>query len=614
MRNIASVFRHAGPFRGLMTKVDEESVSLEWATTCSNIDTSQGTIKRRKGYEGFATFVSVTFPLTVLRPWHRIDGNKYMLIKRGTQYATIQDGTDVIANINNLAVSVAPPNVVIIGDNAIFIDGTDPPVYFHEHTGGTIAWELDFPAPTSTMAGLASLTTASTSLPRNTSFTYQLTHYSTWTEFESNPSATSNEVNTSTDSDVVINLSSLTLTSDYSITHFRVYRKNLTAGDTDWYLLTTALATFTDTTDDFDEAYKIAANSIPQRNWGWPNISFDLGTSHRGRLFVASSGQTRVYYSELFGPVHVGDSNWEDIGDEDNEGINAIISFQDQLIVGKTRSIWGLFGDPETTSSWFTRQMVPDVGISGKQAFVNIDNMLYLVSHRGVYRYNGREAEYLTLAIEDWWFENVDQSRLHNAVVADDKRNGLLLVSVTTNGNSTPDTTLVLCYRVPPRVTDRGVFYAWNVWGLPATCWGQAGELTNQQLRFGLGDPETDGYYVAYLYGEDNDAEDDGGTAIDWHWQTPRLNMGIPERKKRFHTITVRCDDPGVQSDIRVGYTLDDGSFTGGVTNDANSKQTIKNPLRRRAYEIGIRLDGQTTVGPIEVKSMAIDFEPLGYR
>lgn len=91
----------------------------------------------------------------------------------------------------------------------------------------------------------------------------------------------------------------------------------------------------------------------------------------------------RLYFSKLDQPDAVPPDNWEQVGEEDRQGVR-ILALQDSLIVLMSQGIWRLTGDDE--NSFILKPLDPTIRVLAKDAAVLIDNSIYCLSDQGIVR------------------------------------------------------------------------------------------------------------------------------------------------------------------------------------------------------------------------------------
>jgi hypothetical protein len=100
---------------------------------------------------------------------------------------------------------------------------------------------------------------------------------------------------------------------------------------------------------------------------------------YKSRMFAASD--TMLYYSNLEFPEAFNPDNYEPINPNDGQRITGILPAFECLLIFKTRSIYGLFGEP---GSWELRNIVPDIGCETFRSICVADSSVYWLSIQGL--------------------------------------------------------------------------------------------------------------------------------------------------------------------------------------------------------------------------------------
>lgn len=100
---------------------------------------------------------------------------------------------------------------------------------------------------------------------------------------------------------------------------------------------------------------------------------------HHSRMF-ASDGQ-KLYYSKPGFPESFDPNFVELVNSDDGQMITALESIGGILVIFKTRSIYGLFGDDP--NSWYVRRLASDTGCVSHRSVVTVESKTYWWSEQG---------------------------------------------------------------------------------------------------------------------------------------------------------------------------------------------------------------------------------------
>lgn len=100
---------------------------------------------------------------------------------------------------------------------------------------------------------------------------------------------------------------------------------------------------------------------------------------HNSRMFAADD--TTLYYSKTAKPEAFDADFFEYINPNDGQEITAIKSIGGVLVIFKTHSIWGLFGDDP--NNWYLRNLDPKTGCASARSIVTVEGKTYWWSEQG---------------------------------------------------------------------------------------------------------------------------------------------------------------------------------------------------------------------------------------
>jgi len=209
------------------------------------------------------------------------------------------------------------------------------------------------------------------------------------------------------------NISTLAPSTDPQITSINIYRLGGSFGT--WYLVgtvTNATTTFTDNTADVNltgQALVLHRDPPPRFNalethkervWGFGyNGSYPYQFSTQSNTFTTTGPQpSDLWYSNFTEPWGFDNTNQvlpvgRNAGGDVGVGLASVGSI---LVAFKTKSTWAVFGD--TQSDFLVRKLF-DIGCSSNTSIVKAYGMVFWLSNRGVYAFDGSTPQYLSLKI-----------------------------------------------------------------------------------------------------------------------------------------------------------------------------------------------------------------------
>lgn len=325
----------------------------------------------------------------------------------GTQYNLFTSGVNV-----NLWTSYTAYSSIIAGrtpdvyydfatlnDYAFLVDGVDPNLKYD----GTNVYALGVPPavrPSAPIAvpGAAGVLTGA----------YQYAY--TWVNLdgeESNPSLLSAVVNPAAQQ---VDLNGVTVSPVPAIGVQQIVGRNIyrtEAGGTKFYLLQPILgtpsindnvtATFNDNFPDSSLGIELEFdNDIP------PVLS--MIETHKDRLFgVDPSFPSNLLFSKLYRHDQWPINNSIPVGLDDGDVITALVSFFDQLVIFKRKSIYVLSGDNELNFNLQKAQTDDRIGALNNRVPAVIGNKIYFLSERGIYSFDGLRITYESVKIEPFF-------------------------------------------------------------------------------------------------------------------------------------------------------------------------------------------------------------------
>ena len=293
---------------------------------------------------------------------------------------------------------------------------------------------------------------------------------------------------------------------------------------------------------------------------------FSFSAAHKNRLWAAGvySLPSRLYYSANTDP-----EDWTgagsgsiDIDPNDGDIITGLVSHKNDLWVHKgpnKGSIHRITGSAPTGSDAFARvPFVYGLGACWHNAIFRFADDIGFVSQFGSIHSLAATAAFgdffeaaLSRPINKWIFEHLNYNRLRNIGAATDPLNGIVLITMSIDANSTNNCCIAMDYRGAPNIIR----------------WSYIPSYDHASLSLFV---DTNG--VRRILGGGNDGfvrrlniidrSIDGSTALSFDVKTPFLNYGNPMLMKTLAGTAVGISPKG------------NFNFTFGWTRDGNAQQT----------------------------------------
>lgn len=170
---------------------------------------------------------------------------------------------------------------------------------------------------------------------------------------------------------------------------------------------------------------------------------------HGTRMF-GSDGK-HLFYSKLGLPEAWDPEFEEPINEDDGQTITGLHSMGGVLLIFKTRSVYGLFGDDP--NSWYLRQLDADTGCTSHRSILTIESKTYWWSLRGPMQLAGEagrapDAIGFELLQPTIATDALAYDQFGNVVAAADYANQRVIFAVASTGATRNDTLLPFSYRL----------------------------------------------------------------------------------------------------------------------------------------------------------------------
>jgi hypothetical protein len=299
------------------------------------------------------------------------------------QHLAVTDGgrLDILSTAGTVAAAdAAAPTPFTAGTNypsfataenlCFFANGVDLKKF-----NGTTVQTFGITRPT---IGTMAVAAGASGTAKNGPYEFRVTYGNSVTGHESSASATNTTPVTLTN--VKGNATNIPVSSDAQVDTRYIYARN-TATMTVFYRVAT-IANNTATTATLDWADLDIIIQAPDTSENDPPVAgIRYLAWYQDRLFAASD--SLLYYSQLTKPESFDPDNYEPVNANDGQAITGIVAAFECVLIFKTNSIWGLFGQP---GSWEMRQVVPDVGCSSARTICIAEGAVYWLSTRGLMR------------------------------------------------------------------------------------------------------------------------------------------------------------------------------------------------------------------------------------
>lgn len=337
---------------------------------------------------------------------------------------------------------------------------------------------------------------------------------------------------------------------------------------------------------------------VPQNNSRPPKSKFIVW--YKERAFYAGNPEfpTRMYYSEIGNPEAVGPTSFFEVRRNENEPITGLIIFQGSLFSFKLNSIWQLSTGPPDFNP-LTGQLsglLPELFLvrdrigcdhsDGGRGIINVENLIYIQHHTGLYQFNGLDTEKISRNVEGDF-----EPHKHSQLFVDTVKNRLLIF-------------------IP---NDK--IYIYNY--LDRT-WGP--KIVNQQSFNGfvnfdntliedvayikIGDAGALFYYIqnTLLVGHE----------LTFKYKTPEYDWGAPAKKKRFWFFTL--NHKVVEGMINCNVIVD-GILESTIELDLSLSEETTVPLKAIGSRLQIELvEDASYSGQVEIFGYSIEAEDIGWH
>lgn len=650
-------------FVGMNSHADASDLTAQEASSALNVNLNKGTIKKRDGYTQVHKESTGEGGVLGIFGWQRDSGSAerktQILVKIGGYLwkKDISPDPQTWTNLGGHFTANRLADFAVYKDRCYIVDMdtfkvTDGTTVSHPTLGApnvalqtvnteVIAIKDDEPTPTLADASVAGG-------PLNGEYDYKITYYSSTWQMESPSTAWQTPVDSDGHSEggTAVRNRSLRLIDvprsiDARVDYVRIYRRNLTRGEVDWYLVGSLPNYPTGHPEHASYPIAVGSTSEAQRQGQVPlagggvdpdthkqdfldkvhddDVSiidraplsvaltfpdFRYIENHRGVMFLAGDTDD-LYYSLPDKPLSITKSLTLG-GDSEQGRITGLVSWRGLLYVFKDDSIWALDG---LTDQTFTAQpLVRGVGCVGGHSIVATDNVLYFMGEDGFYAFNGTSAELISRAVSP---EVLGRNRQRDKFVfgVDDKDRQAIIWAFATGTSTQNDSTLVFFYGNSKDVGGAS-WCPWTFYNASSTAVSlvSAATVTTNDVT-----GERNLYYGFFddVIGEAGGNADAGTGSITFKWRTGKIDGGAPLRNKAWATAFVEQTKQDNYSDLELRYYRN--ADTEYELADIIDPQEPTDYVRLRERSRDLRLEFyQKDVEPIEIITVGIEASLAG--
>lgn len=310
-----------------------------------------------------------------------------------------------------------------------------------------------------------------------------------------------------------------------------------------------------------------------------PNFSFS--EFHKNRAWAAgvASNPSRLFFSALLDPEdwNGSGSGSIDIDPSDGDMITGLASHKDELIVFKgpnKGSIHRITGSSPTGSDAFARKnFIDGIGAINNRCIFRFGDDLGFMGVQGSIHslsatasFGDYNQSFLSAPIDKYIRRELNSSRLKFSQAVNFDQAGIVIITLSSSGNSENDRCLVMDYRFQD--------IRWSLWTIPS-----AASISMIKSSDGMARPYFGGYDGFVLEGDQVDRSWDG-TSIPWKVTTPFMNFGSSDLLKTAENFRVGIAPKGDytmsfqwQRDNQTAQTQTVSQSGGDVLGPASSNQ-----------------------------------------
>ena len=400
------------------------------------------------------------------------------------------------------------------------------------------------------------------------------------------------------------------LTSEQGVfTKIRIYRKNITDGETEYFLVEEVKAmpddvpasnsfTYLDETLDEDVSTIIIA---PDRGTGPPpTVNFIEFVPETGSIFYAApEGEpTKVWFSDVNQAERVGANSFFFVGNDDSDWITGMKVLGGQLVVLKERSTYVVLGAGLNLS---VEQRSGQIGCVSHESIISVGDFLFYAGDEGIYGFDGRTAYNISVDIDEI-FNDMPDERKPYIKGSYDSENGYLLFAMSRV--STTDNDTILCFNYRDWFKDTERMERWTVWTIPGSDLTEGVMGTGRNPRVYIADTNSDILKV--------EGTDDAGAAIPFNVTFGERNMMRPGMEQHINDLSFLIRTTQTES-LKLGYNYlgTDYLTTISYTTDIN-KALIG--CDRRTHFLPVRFKSDGVTSEVSLYGVLVRGSQIGFR
>lgn len=363
-----------------------------------------------------------------------------------------------------------------------------------------------------------------------------------------------------------------------------------------------------------------------------------IATAYQDMMMYASverGTKGLLFYSEPNNPNHVAGTDFIGFGDRVSTDLSALVVYQGRLIVFKETEIHVVAGtilrrtnadaalEVGVAATFQVFKAVDGIGCAntdGGVGALECDGILYFNGADGIYAFNGLSAVKVSGPL-DTRFSWIPVDLRNKCTMANDTENGLLWIYYA-HPDVVSSMWTMLCYDYRQKDPRTGLG-RWTVHNFGDTL--SIGLLSITSTRPIADEDPIDVTHKDFVGGtvdgrivySKREQPSDDGTTILWNYTTAPLDLGLAERNKRFHYLSIEhtMEEGPINGYLTV--QTERGERTVSFSFPAASSRVKKIRIGSRGSRVTVRFSGirhTVNINTPAVNGFAIDAEPIGHR
>lgn len=612
--NGTGTIRVTGPFKGVNTTADPGLLGYTEAQDSLNCLTDKGTIRRRNGFGGGISFEGYTGKVLGVYEYNKVNASAadgldhYQLIKVGGSLIKVQNWSILVGEIDSGLSDTELCCFQTVNNRVYYCDGTKFKVTDATTSPSPLSYNVQITRPPNlTGANITSGIEAAATI--DGTYDWKFTYYSsTWGQ-ESPATDPTPSLTLTKGYQAEFNMSGAGITAspwtgDQRVDKVRMYRRKVSAGESQWQFVQEDDITITDWSD-YTKDNDLDSTTLAPDSYSTTLPTFRYMAFQGDVLFMAGaySEPTRLYYSLPGRPFSV--TGYLETGSGfDIDRITGVFAHQGVLVIFKERSIWLLSGNSEDT--FYLRKVVSDIGCRSHFSVVPVEDVLYFLSEDGFSTFDGATAKPVSGSKPDPIRNEVvrrNTSRDAYCVGARDRLNGAIWWFWASENSTENDRFYVYEIDESKRVKSP----CWLPWSLPRTPTWMSEIRDPTSLRRWIQVGYEDGIIDYY-----SDTYDDDGAAISWRWKTGEIDLGIPEYYKIWGEFTVAFSPAAGEQNVAVNYYLNDAATASGTISHDAQDGILRTALNHSSSSIKLEFAATTGSQLVEVQGWTMKATKAG--